>query len=201
MTTREMPSPAFLTPTPSATKLPISFEMVKQREQQEGAAREIIAGEWAEENEMAGRLHNLITKRVVKKLDDFVEANHLGEVYGDNLTYILQGTRQNIITQRVPDISFVREERVDHDNDGPLLIAPDIAIEVLSPTEREGETAGKIADYLRFGSQQVWVIDPEERSLAVHFPTGRVRVYQGEDVLPGGELLPGFELRIADLFA
>jgi Uma2 family endonuclease len=175
--------------------------MVEQREQQEGAAREIIAGEWAKENEMAGQLHGLIGGRLYFTLYLFVSNHQLGQVYPDNTSYILEGTPQNIRIHRIPDLSFVREERVNRQNMGPMLFAPDIAIEVLSPTEREGETAGKIADYLRFGSQQVWVIDPEERSLAVHFPTGRVRVYQGEDVLPGGDLLPGFELRIADLFA
>lgn len=174
---------------------------VAEREAHEEAAREIIGGEWAEESEMAGQKHALLSKRILRILDNFVVEYKLGEVYGDGTTYVLEGTPERIITQRVPDVSFVSEARVDRENTGLMYFAPDLAIEVLSPNERAGRTAGKVADYLRFGTQQVWVIDPEEQQVAVHTPDGRVKVYSIGDTLTSETLLPNFELKVSEVFS
>lgn len=178
----------------------ISAQAVAQRELAEQSAREIVKGQWSEENEMAGQLHGLLAKRVLRKLDNFVEEHQLGEVYPDSTTYILEGTPQNIITQRVPDVSFVGEARVNRAQVGAMEFAPDLAIEILSPTERAGQTAGKIADYLQHGTQQVWVIDPESQQIAVHFPDGRVKVYPVDETLTAPDLLPNFELKLSEIF-
>jgi len=178
----------------------IPAQQVAEREAAEGFAREIINGEWAEEVEMAGQLHGLVGKRVLRILDNFVAKNKLGEVYPDGVTYVLEGTPEHIITQRVPDVSFVAEARVDRSNTGSVYVAPDLAVEILSPTERPGTTSGKVTDYLRFGTQQVWVIDPTQKQIAVYLPNGSVNVYKTGEKLPGGDLLTGFELTVSEIF-
>jgi Uma2 family endonuclease len=178
----------------------ITATQVAQREAEEDFAREIVAGQWVEERELPGQPHGLLVKRVTMQMDRFVAQKKLGEVYPDGVTYVLEGTPENITTQRVPDVSFVKEARVNRSNPGAMYFAPDLAVEILSPTEWPGHTAGKIADYLRFGTQQVWVIDPQNQTLSVHFPDGRVKVYESGESVPGGELLPDFALNVAEIF-
>ncbi|MFP4321476.1 MAG: Uma2 family endonuclease [Anaerolineales bacterium] len=174
---------------------------VLAREAKEGAAREIIKGQWAAHSEMAGQKHGLISKRVLRKPDNFVAENKLGEVYPDSTTYVLDGEPGHIHTQRIPDVSFVREARVDRDNPGLMYLTPDLAVEVLSPNEPSAQTLGKMAaDYLRFGASQVWAIDPEEQAITVYTPDSRAHIYTATHTLTADDLLPGFSLAVSYIF-
>ncbi|HLA44079.1 MAG TPA: Uma2 family endonuclease, partial [Aggregatilineales bacterium] len=179
----------------------ITAAQVAEREAEEEFSREIVGGKWIEEQELPGEMHTGLVKRVTWILDVFVVQNNLGEVYPDGAIYVLEGTPEHIITQRVPDVSFLSKAKANPSNTGYIYHAPDLAIEILSPTERPGHTAAKIADYLGAGTKQVWVIDPEGKNIAVHFPDGRVKVYDHDETLPGGELLPDFVLNVTDVFA
>lgn len=103
---------------------------------------------------------------------------------------------------RIPDVSFVSQERgIEHvGSSKPFPGAPDLAVEVLSRSNRPGEIHAKVADYLAAGCSLVWVVDPERRSVAVHrsllFPT----LLAEADVLDGGETVPGFSVPVGDLF-
>ena len=102
-------------------------------------------------------------------------------------------------TLRAPDVAFVRNDRwlaADKFFEG----APDVAIEVLSGGDRASQVSRKIRDYLRAGAQQVWIVDPQARTLDVHTQAGDVTL-SGQDVLDGGDALPGFRLELAALFA
>jgi Uma2 family endonuclease len=99
---------------------------------------------------------------------------------------------------RRPDVAFIRAER------GPLPVqfvpyAPDIAVEVVSPSESPSELAEKIRDYLAAGTRQVWVAYPSTRSVQVHDVNG-ARTFGPDDILDGGDVLPGFSERVGDLF-
>ena len=82
----------------------------------------------------------------------------------------------------------------------PFTAAPDLAIEVVSPTDKAGELAVKTADYLAAGTQQVWIVEPNTRTVAVYRPGGAARVYGADDTLDGGDLLPDLALPVGDLF-
>jgi Uma2 family endonuclease len=104
-------------------------------------------------------------------------------------------------TVRAPDAWFVRRERVPGGRiprtfwPGP----PDIAVEVLSPTDRFSAVMAKSDDYLRAGTSLLWVIDPEGRTAAIFRP-GRAPQLIGEDgVLDGEDVLPGFRLVLRDV--
>ena len=101
---------------------------------------------------------------------------------------------------REPDISFVRHERMpDPILRGLVRVAPDLAIEVLSPTNRPGEVLEKVADYLNAGTLLVWVIDPDRRQARVHRADGTVSVISNSENLDGEDLLPGFSCALAQV--
>jgi Uma2 family endonuclease len=71
-------------------------------------------------------------------------------------------------------------------------LAPDLAVEVLSPDDRPGETLGKVADWLEAGTRLVWVIDPERRLARIYRQDGTESVLHEADELDGEDVLPGF---------
>jgi Uma2 family endonuclease len=179
---------------------PITADDVERHELEEQVGREIINGEWAEENEMTGKLHGRIGLRLIMAITPFVTQHQLGEVYPDNVSYVLEGTKGNIITMRIPDLSFVAAHRVDDQDPSYYYLAPDVAVEILSSSETPRDTQDKITDYLRFGTRHVWVVDPAARQIIVYLPDGTTAVYGAGDTLSGGDVLPGFELHVARIF-
>ena len=110
---------------------------------------------------------------------------------------------QNPDTVRGPDISFVLLPR------GPEVTltrrfvagAPDIAVEVVSPSNTAAGMAHKVTEYLAAGSQRVWVTYATTRSVVVHRADGTTITYTGDDVITDEELLPGFSLPLAEIFS
>ncbi len=80
--------------------------------------------------------------------------------------------------------------------DGP----PDLAVEVVSPGDTDEAVQMKVLDYLRAGTQAVWVISPRTRTVMVYTSFQAIRVLVEDDVLDGGEVVPGFTLAVAQLF-
>lgn len=146
-----------------------------------------------------GGLHALIVGAVYEVLSTFVREHDLGAVFGDNTAYVLA---RNPDLLRIPDVSFVSWERLPEEGvpEGFLPGAPDLAVEVVSPNDRAEDVHDKILEYLEAGSQLVWVLWPVRRSVAVHDQSGLTRELGPEDELDGGEVLPGFSVRVSKLF-
>lgn len=106
-------------------------------------------------------------------------------------------------TVRIPDVSVMLNERLSKLESlrGYPDGAPDLAVEVLSPSDTFAETEHKALEYLETGASLVWIINPFERSVHVYSDGGKqvTRLSDG-DLLTGGELLPGFSVRVAGLF-
>ena len=104
-------------------------------------------------------------------------------------------------TVRGPDVYFRLVPRnTRRQSVGFLAGAPDIAVEVVSPSNTAAEMERKVAEYLAAGSQRVWVAYPVSRSVIVHRADGTTVTYSGDDVITDEELLPGFSLPIAEIF-
>ena len=105
-------------------------------------------------------------------------------------------------TVRGPDVSFVSRERAPRGGaaqgffDGP----PDLAVEVVSPSNAAAGIAVKVAEYLRSGARRVWVIYPSRRCVVVHFPDNATRTYYDGETIEDPELLPGFSLPVSEIF-
>jgi Uma2 family endonuclease len=161
---------------------------------------EIINGEWME-RPMAGELHGALEANLVILLGGFVKASKLGRVYTGNTTFVLEGTPENIITMRLPDVAFVSAARVKAtDRAGFYYQAPDLAIEIVSPSEHTVDTQAKVNDYLRRGTREVWVVYPDTQQISVLRPDGTATIYGVGQHIPGGDLLPGFSLDVTGVF-
>lgn len=107
--------------------------------------------------------------------------------------------------QRRPDVAFVRFDRWQpppdwHDDPPVFLVVPNLAVEVVSPTNKADEVETKIVDYSAAGVELVWVIYPRQRRVYVHDSPANAKVLLHTDELDGGNVLPGFRLKVADLF-
>ncbi len=80
-------------------------------------------------------------------------------------------------------------------------IAPDLAVEVVSPAETAEEIREKVRDYLQAGTLLVWVIYPRAQEVVVHTPDGLARTLAVGDILSAPDVLPGFNCTVAELFA
>jgi Uma2 family endonuclease len=103
---------------------------------------------------------------------------------------------------RAPDISFTLKERFPGGRPpkGFGNFAPDLCIEIISPSEDEADMTRKVAEYFATGAQQVWHLFPESMRARVYRSPTETTEHQPEDILEGGDLLPGFRCRAADLF-
>ncbi len=131
-------------------------------------------------------------------LSRFVRERNLGRVMG-NVGFTLEIAPDTVLG---PDVSFVRADRLPGRGGRAFpTLAPDLAVEVLSPSNTASEIARTLAIYyLAAGVGLVRVIDPASRSVADNTPTGAAVLAEG-DLLDGGDVLPGFAIPVADLFA
>jgi Uma2 family endonuclease len=142
--------------------------------------------------------HAAVGMRIGRSLLDFVETNNLGEVFDSSAGYVVS---RDPDTVREPDVSFLCSERLkQQDLDAFLEGAPDLAVEVLSPGNTAAEMRDKMADYFRAGCRVVWIIDPQRRSVTIHRPGTHPVLLTEDDTLTEQELLPGFSLRIREIF-
>lgn len=104
-------------------------------------------------------------------------------------------------TVRGPDIAYTSRTRQPAPlPDTFLELAPDLAVEVRSPSNRRGDIESKLADYRRAGVQQVWVVSPRRETVVVHHLDGTDVLLTRTDTLTGGDVLPGFSVPVAELF-
>ncbi len=144
----------------------------------------------------AGFEHGRIAMLIGSSLSNFVRERDLGQVAAAETGFLL---RRNPDTVRAPDVAFVRKARLVQTS-GYFPGAPDLAIEVISPSDTYSEVDEKVIDWLRSGVQLVIVIDPKSRTAAVHRAlTESIRI--GIDgALDGGDVVEGWRLSVRDLF-
>jgi Uma2 family endonuclease len=109
---------------------------------------------------------------------------------------------RNPDTLRGPDVSFVSKDRAGSLANEPQWFegAPDLAIEILSPSDLPSEIHAKIADYLAAGSRLVWVVDPKERSVRTYRSLLAPRRLSSKETLDAEDVLPGFTIAVAKIF-
>ena len=147
----------------------------------------------------AGFEHGRIVSRLGFRVERFVEEHGLGVATGAETGFHIV---RDPDTVRAPDIGFVRAERLPAEAisgffDGP----PDLAVEVLSPDDRPREVAAKVRDWLAAGCTVVWVVDPSDQTVTIHRREAAAQLLGPSDRLNGGEVLPGFQLPVDEIFA
>lgn len=148
----------------------------------------------------AGALHGRLASQIGYLLAEYVEAEKSGVVCGADTGFILA---RGPDTVRAPDASFVARERIPAE--GPPVtywpFAPDLAVEVVSPSDRIGELEEKMAQYFAAGTRLVWVVHPRTRTVHVYGSLAEVQVLGVSDELAGDPVLPGFRCPLRRLFA
>lgn len=149
---------------------------------------------------LAGASHGGVQSNLMLLLVPHVHAHGLGRVFTDGLSYELVALPRTV---RMPDASFVRAERLPTGGLEPgfLKIAPDFAVEVLSPSDKAWELEEKLADYRAAGTPLIWVIDDRRRSVMIVSHDAPVRWLGEGDTLEGGDIIPGFRCPVSALFA
>jgi Uma2 family endonuclease len=144
----------------------------------------------------AGTRHGIVSTRLSARLLAFVEHHELGYV-ADSST----GFRLPSGNVRVPDVSFVAKGRFEGGRvpEGFADVAPDLAIEVLSPDDRPRAILDKVGEYLQAGVRLVWVIDPKAGRAAIYRSLTDVRDLKPADSLDGEDVLPGFRCGLAEI--
>jgi len=147
----------------------------------------------------AGSQHGRITSRVCIRLGRFVEENALGVVMTADPGFHIA---RDPDTVRAPDVAFVSAQRaIEPDLAGFYPGPPDLAVEVVSPSDRAGEVVAKAEEWLAAGCRVVWVIDPPKKTIAIYRQHTEAIVLNAADRLDCPELLPGFGVPVAEVFA
>lgn len=168
--------------------------------EQPGVRFELVDGELVEVPG-ANPLHGLLVELVLRLISAHAREHDLGLAFADGTGYIL---RRGPDRMRIPDVSFVAWARVPAEgvpDQGFWPFAPDLAVEIISPGDRADEVHDKVREYLAAGTRLVWVLWPRHRSVTVHALGGSTHELGPDDELDGAEVLPGFRVRVADLFA
>lgn len=140
--------------------------------------------------------HGFACNRVSLHLGKYVEEHKLGAVFSADTLFLLQQEPRNV---RGPDVAFVDKSRQMPRVDGLWCIAPDLVVEVKSPSQRGAFMRKKTADYLKAGVRLVWVIDPEKRILVRYRNGDEPVTLQENEIVDGEDVLPGFRCAVSEL--
>jgi len=164
----------------------------------DGYRYELIEGELIRMSP-AGAEHGAVAVKISSPLFVHVKAHRLGTVYAAETGFKLQS---NPDTVRAPDVAFVSKHRVDQAGmvKGYWVGAPDLAVEVLSPDDSRRKTDAKAKHWLSAGAKLVWVVDPKRRTVNVYRSLTEIFEIIESDILDGGDVVPGFQLAVADIF-
>lgn len=157
---------------------------------------DLIPNITTEEKNMAGARHSGIGVRLIVRLGSFVEEHKLGGVYGPDATFVI-GKRD-----RLPDVSFISAKRIPPEGEPETKwnLAPDLAVEIISPNDIYSEVEDKIYEYFEAGVKQVWLISSEHKTVTIYNSPTQISVLIESDELTSEELFPGFKLKLKEIF-
>lgn len=138
--------------------------------------------------------------RITIALGGYVESRNLGEVYVAEPGFALEPDPKG--TVRAPDVAFVAKERIPSPEQarGFWPLAPDLAVEIISPSETAYSVETKVAEYLNAGVRLVWLVYPETQVVVQYQAGWQVRRLTRSDALDGGDVIPGFTMSLTRLF-
>ena len=145
-------------------------------------------------------VHAAILANLTHLITAFAKESDIGQLFAGDAPFILERSPRGRDTLRGLDIAFIARERVPTPIPSqPFEIAPDLAIEIISPGNKPRDTQLKIRQLLDAGTKLIWIVYPDLRSVNVHTSDGAATLTES-DILNGGDVLPGFEIQVADIF-
>lgn len=148
----------------------------------------------------AGSEHGKVADEVAYLLNVVVRRGKLGRVFAAESGFILD---RDPDTVRAPDVAFVAEARIDETGIPKAFFpgAPNLAVEVVSPSDSAQEVHEKARYWIERGCQAVWVVWPDDQSVTVYRSLQDIQVLTADEKLTGEPVVPGFSVKVAELFA
>jgi Uma2 family endonuclease len=163
----------------------------------EGQACELVDGTLVEKP--VGTIESFLAAVLIEVLRSFTRTKKLGLVSGEQGPYRL---KMGLV--RMPDVAFISWSRIPGElkNLPPIApVVPELAIEVLSESNTKTEIERKLNEYFSSGVLLAWIFDPRTKTVAIHRSAAQPdSILTESDTLDGGSVLPGFQLKLADLF-
>jgi Uma2 family endonuclease len=161
-----------------------------------GKCTELVAGRILV-REPPGYRHGFVASRCLVAIATFANTYELGHVLAAETGFVLARAPDTV---RAPDVAFVSSSRAPlHQPAAYLEQAPDLVVEVVSPSDRASRLRAKVSDWIGAGVRLVWQIDPERRTARVYRQGGALSAIDADGMLDGEDVLPGFRVRLADL--
>ncbi len=187
---------------PASTRVLTADEFSLLPEPEEGGKTELIDGKVVHEGPANGG-HGELAGTLTTELMLFARMHSLGKVVPE-VGFVLRRSPDTVLA---PDVAYISQETMGGRHlpkEGWVPCAPDLAIEVISPSNLDSDIAAKIETYLGAGVRRIWVVRPRTQTVTIHLPDHTSRT-----LLPGGTLtsedagfgVSGFELSLDTLFA
>jgi Uma2 family endonuclease len=185
------------TPSPQGTARATITPEEMLRLHDDGRLYELVGGKLVEKqmSDLAQFVANLLNTQLVL----WAERTGLGRSFVEATSQCFPFAPSLV---RRPDVSFIARDRLAayRLGQGHFTIAPDLAVEVVSPNDEVYELDRKINDYFRAGVRRVWVINPEQQILRIHRAPGDLSELVGDAEVSDDQILPGFRCRLPALF-
>ncbi|MFN8421520.1 MAG: Uma2 family endonuclease [Anaerolineae bacterium] len=168
--------------------------------------------DYAELPENAHRFLELIDGEVIEKMPSFTPSelatmlifylrlylrdHPIGRLSAPDDMYVMDDENSFI-----PNVGFISNERFGARPDRAVLVPPDLAVEIKSPTDRLRAVRRKAERYLELGTRVVWLVVPETQTIEVYTADSDVITLAADNLLDGGTVLPGFSVKVSDIFA
>lgn len=198
MHTTAHPSAVAAAAQPEGAPRPVTVEELEEISRDRTHRYELLRGELITMSPTGGQ-HGKLTARLAIALGRHIEDHALGVSFGAETGFRLA---DNPATVLAPDVSFIRKENFTPERDAVSFVpgAPDLVVEVVSPSDGATYVQKKVETWLEHGAQLVWVVEPGTQTVHVHRADGSVSILRVGDSLEGGEVLPGFVYPLERLF-
>ncbi len=175
------------------------FLEIVERPEYEDRIVELVEGEIVD-MPLPNPIHAAVLATLATKLNFFVTERGLGRVLAGDAPFILERNPEGRDTFRGLDIAYISTERLSGRLPRkPLRVAPDLAVEIISPSNKAEDIEKKIEQLLEAGTTLIWIVYPDLQSIAVHRHDGTFKLKES-DMLTGGDVLSGFEIPVSEVF-
>lgn len=138
--------------------------------------------------------HGEMSSNLVILLGNHVRQHNLGKIYTAETTFKIGESG------RKPDVAFVSQERLPENRRQASPIAPDLAIEIASPTDKLYDVQEKVLEYLGAGVQMIWIIEPILKTVTVYRSPNDIKMLTIKDQLTGEDVVEGFQCSVSEIF-
>jgi Uma2 family endonuclease len=177
-------------------KLVTAEELWRMPEPSDGSRYELWEGELIQMTPAGGR-HGQTTLAVGTILRTFVKKKQLGHVVSNDTGIF---TRKAPDTVLAPDLAYWSRERLPEMPEGFVDVPPDLAVEVVSPSDSQSYVHRKVLHYLDHRVPLVWVVDPKARTVTAYRSRKDVRILDEGEEITGDDVVPGWSCRVGEFF-